>query len=175
MTKLASELKTIWASGRFFYGGAEHLISRPQLIDGMEACIEKGLTGLKNNNYLKQILIGKFRETRREEGKAEAVDNRRKADQAATRPQAEPEQMVPVTEQPPESQVLFLATIYQKPHRRALMADTADILESNLDAAGVDLDKLRALARKVQNLSAPGLGPDLLRKCQKETPHGKNN
>jgi len=54
--RLVREVGALWADGRFSIGGRWYTVGRPEFREALAAVANRELSGLKNHNYLKQVL-----------------------------------------------------------------------------------------------------------------------
>ena len=77
--RLAREVWAMWA-GKFQFGGQSYQVSREALREGLQQVCNRGLQGLKNHNYLKQILVGRAgQEASQAERELKAREDRQRA------------------------------------------------------------------------------------------------
>lgn len=175
--RLVRELHRLWDGETFSYNRQVHRISRAQIGEALHDVVRAKRTGTAfiNHNYLKQVMISKLSASERQEKRQEARAERtreelRRAgvrDAASPPPQAKPEaDEKPAWEWPLETQAEFVATYYRRPGL-LIGLDWIPRIEQCLAKAGVDLERLRALAKATADGEGfEGRGAELLHRCQ---------
>lgn len=61
--RLLREVWDMWSTGRFTFGGEEYQVGREEFREALAQVANRELVGLKNHNYLKQVLKAAARKT----------------------------------------------------------------------------------------------------------------
>ncbi len=90
--RLARELWGMWEKGRFCVGGVWYEIGREEFRAALANVANRELTGLKNHNYLKEVLKAAARETsRRKERELQDWEDNARSGFRGNKPVAAPE------------------------------------------------------------------------------------
>lgn len=175
--RLAKEITKLWQNQEFDARGVVYKTTRQAIMESMNAVVRQMAAGcgFKNHNYLKKVLLPEARQAAA--GKEHAREQRRKSGQHRRIAPTKCEQsaqikgdQLPAWKQPLEAQTVAYACIV-KGGKMAMsaMRETHQMLAESLTVAGVDLERLDALAKATENASdLAGRGPELLRRCRSE-------
>lgn len=175
--RLVRELHRLWDGESFSYNRQVHRISRAQIGEALHDVVRAKRTGTAfvNHNYLKQVMLSKLNASERQEKRQEAKAERTREQlrQAGVRNAAPPPAQTkpeadetPVWDWPLETLTELLATHYRRP---ALMSglEWMPRVFKRLEDAGVDLERLRSLAKATADGEGfEGRGAELLHRCQ---------